>query len=114
LNRGYWADLEKYARDLTKSYKAVDVVTGPLYLPYTDSDGRRFVKYEVIGPSDVAVPTHFFKVITTEDLSGHRKTEAYILPNWKISKKIDFSTQFKVSVQKIEKAAGIVFPKTQE
>lgn len=59
LNRGYWSKLEKHVRNLTKQYANVHVVTGPLYLPYTDGDGKRYVKYQVIGKNDVAIPTHF-------------------------------------------------------
>jgi endonuclease G len=33
FNRGYWAKLEKYVRNLTKEHKSVEVFTGPLFLP---------------------------------------------------------------------------------
>ncbi len=62
FNRGYWANLEKYVRDLTKECRTLEVFTGPLYLPVEEADGKRYVKYQVIGKNDVAVPTHFFKV----------------------------------------------------
>jgi hypothetical protein len=97
FNRGVWNNLEIYARSLTKQwddgacsgvqialyvfamssiYKmysapAVYVVTGPLYLPNLVENGRKYVKYEVIGPNDVAVPTHFFKVILMEAKNGY-------------------------------------------
>lgn len=60
-NRGHWAQLEKHVRDLTHDYQNIFVITGPLYLPYTESDGKRYVKYQVLGKNDVAVPTHFLK-----------------------------------------------------
>jgi len=50
----------------------------PLFLPEEAEDGTRWVKYQVIGNGDVAVPTHFFKVIYLES-SG--ESLAYILPN---------------------------------
>jgi hypothetical protein len=97
FNRGVWNNLEIYARSLTKQWDdgacpgvqialyvlamssiskmysapAVYVVTGPLYLPNLVENGRKYVKYEVIGPNDVAVPTHFFKVILMEAKNGY-------------------------------------------
>jgi endonuclease G len=109
FNRGYWSKLEKYVRDLTKEYHQVHVITGPLYLPYTDSDGKRYVKYQVIGENDVAVPTHFFKVITLDNGNGYTETQAYILPNQAIESKTPLE-QFKTTIQKVEKVAGILFP----
>ena len=109
LNRGCWAKLEKYTRDLTKEYSKVHVVSGPLYLPYTDTDGKRYVKYQVIGSNDVAVPTHFFKVILLENTRGAIKTEAYILPNDNSLQNEASLDQFKTTVQKVEKLAGILF-----
>ncbi|KAJ9107065.1 hypothetical protein QFC19_002935 [Naganishia cerealis] len=62
FNRHYWAYLEDFCRRLTGNFE--DVV--PLYLPAQGSDGKWRVSYEVIGnPPNVAVPTHFAKVILT-------------------------------------------------
>lgn len=107
FNRGYWAKLEKHVRDLTKVYKHVHVITGPLYLPYTDVDGNRYVKYQVIGKNDVAVPTHFFKIINLDNENGITKTEAYIIPNEEIQANTYLDT-FKTTVQKIERLAGFI------
>ncbi len=108
LNRGYWAHLENIVRDLTKIYPKVHVISGPLYLPYTDKDGKRYVKYEVIGPNDIAVPTHFFKVIATENGNGKIDAQAYIFPNTKI---LESSLEsFKSTIRKVEQCAGIIFP----
>lgn len=109
LNRGYWSKLEKHVRNLTETNQAVYVVTGPLYLPKTETDGKRYVKYQVIGRNDVAVPTHFFKVITVEDWQGNRNTQAYILPNDVIAANTDLQT-FKTKPEKVEKLAGLILP----
>lgn len=108
LNRKYWLKLEKYVRDLTKIYPVVYVVTGPLFLPKKAKDGKRYVEYQVIGENDVAVPTHYFKVIR-----GKREvweTEAYIIPNQPIEQDPPLKN-FAVTLEKVEKAAGIIFPK---
>jgi len=111
FNRGYWSKFEKHIRDLTQYYQNIYVITGPLYLPYTKENGNRFVKYQVIGNNDVAVPTHFFKIITMEDWQGKKETRAYILPNEEIPQNTRLDS-FRTTVQKVESAAGILFNKT--
>ena len=108
FNRGYWCKLEKYIRDLTKDHANIYVVTGPLYLPQRESDGKRYIKYQVIGPNDVAIPTHFFKVISLADTHGIYETRAYVLPNQEISANTSLDS-YRTTVQKVEKAAGILF-----
>jgi endonuclease G, mitochondrial len=108
LNQGYWSKLEQHVRDFTKDYRNVYVITGPLYLPYNEG-GVRFVKYRVVGPNDVAVPSHFFKVVILENEEGKKEMVAYVLPNYEIP--LDFPLDnFRTSVQTVEKAAGILFP----
>ena len=46
-----------------------------------DSAGKMYVRYEVIGASSVAVPTHFFKVIVAETADQKYDMEAYVMPN---------------------------------
>ena len=107
LNREYWSKVERNIRDLTKEYRNVYVITGPLYLPYNEGK-RRFVKYQVIGPNEVAVPSHFFKVIALENEQGNREIRAYVLPNTIIPSNTPLDT-FRTTVQKVEKAAGLIF-----
>ncbi|CAB4066728.1 ENDOG [Lepeophtheirus salmonis] len=49
FNRDKWENLEWYVRKLAKK-----------------ADGKNYVKYQVIGKNNVAVPTHFFKIVVTE------------------------------------------------
>lgn len=108
LNRGYWRKLEKHVRDLTKEYKTLHVFTGPLFLPCRESDGKLYVKYQVIGETEIAVPTHYFKLILKESgdfLSG------FIVPNQPQSDiPLD---RYQTTLEKVEKAAGFVL-KIQE
>lgn len=106
FNRHYWAKLEKHVRDLTRQHRHVYVITGPLYLPYQEGK-RRFVKYQVIGSNNVAVPSHFFKVILLENEVGEREVRAYILPNSVISSDTPLEN-FRTTAQKVEKAAGML------
>lgn len=108
FNRGAWNKLEKYVRRLTDYYKNVYVCTGPLYLPRLGGDGKKYVKYEVIGANHVAVPTHFYKVIVGEKQDSKLEMEAYILPNKPIDDKVKLEN-FQVPPETIERAAGLLF-----
>lgn len=127
-----WAYLERWCRDLTLSFTDVYVFTIPLYLPNIDADGKWRVvrlsalmpyspsltfgrkKYEVIGnPPNVAVPTHFAKVVLTtrpispsSPLLSEISTGAFVLPNAPISDDAPLEG-FVVPVDAVEKAAGL-------
>ncbi|KAI9843640.1 MAG: nuclease [Sclerophora amabilis] len=112
FNRDYWAHVEDFCRRLTNTYPSVRIVTGPLYLPRRDPvDGKWRVTYEVIGnPGNVAVPTHFYKVIFAEDgkTGGNVSLGAFVLPNAEISNDIPL-TDFEVPVEAVERASGLDF-----
>lgn len=112
FNRDYWSHFEDFCRKLTRQYPSVRIVTGPLYLPRRDpADGKWRVSYEVIGnPPNVAVPTHFYKVIFAEDgkENGQVSLGAFVLPNARIpnEKKL---TDFEVPLEAVERASGLEF-----
>ena len=81
FNRDKWEHLERYARKLTKLYRNVYVCTGPLYISHMEEDGKMYVKYQVIGQNNVAVPTHFFKVIVGELTTHHWITSVFPMVN---------------------------------
>ncbi|KAI9675412.1 MAG: nuclease [Caeruleum heppii] len=112
FNRDYWAHFEDFCRRLTNTYPSVRIVTGPLYLPRRDpSDGKWRVSYEVIGsPPNVAVPTHFYKVIFAEDgkVGGDVALGAFVLPNAEIANEKPL-TAFEVPVEAVERASGLEF-----
>jgi endonuclease G len=113
FNRDYWAHFEDFCRNLTQKYPSVRVVTGPLYLPHRDPDGKWRVNYEVIGsPPNVAVPTHFYKVIYGEDGSGGPNSKvalgAFVLPNARIANQTSLSS-FEVPLEVLERASGLEF-----
>lgn len=45
-----------------------------------ESDGKKYVKYEVIGTNHVAVPTHFYKIVVGEKADS-LEMEAFVMPN---------------------------------
>jgi endonuclease G len=112
FNRDYWAHFEDFCRRLTTRYPSVRIVTGPLYLPKRDAvDGKWRVSYEVIGnPPNIAVPTHFYKVIFAEDgtTSGQVAVGAFVLPNAAIPNEKPL-TDFEVPVEAVERASGLEF-----
>ena len=112
FNRDYWAHFEDFCRRLTRDFPSVRIVTGPLYLPRRDpSDHKWRVSYEVIGnPPNVAVPTHFYKVIFAEDgkTGGNVSLGAFVLPNAPIANDKPL-TDFEVPVEAIERASGLEF-----
>ncbi|KAI9830095.1 MAG: nuclease [Phylliscum demangeonii] len=112
FNRDYWAHLEHFCRRLTRAYPSVRVVTGPLYLPRRDAvSGKWVVSYEVIGsPPNVAVPTHFYKVVFAEDgrTGGNVALGAFVLPNAEIANETPL-VDFEVPLEAVERASGLEF-----
>lgn len=108
LNQKAWNSLEKYCRSLTRHYQNVFVCTGPLYLPRTEADGKMYVKYQVIGKNNVAVPTHFFKVVILEKRSGEVELRSYVMPNAPVDENTPLE-RFLVPVESIERASGLLF-----
>ncbi|KAM5190674.1 nuclease EXOG, mitochondrial [Callospermophilus lateralis] len=110
-NSGYWNRIEMYCRELTERFEDVWVVSGPLTLPQTRSDGKKTVSYQVIGEDNVAVPSHLYKVIlarrspeSTEPLA----LGAFVVPNEAIGFQPQL-TEFQVSLQDLEKLSGLMF-----
>ena len=100
FNRGIWKKLEESIRTLVKKKGSLKVVSGPLFLSYEDR-GQRFITYQVIGENEVAVPTHFFKVVQSDS-----ETWAYVIPNRSIIGTLD---SFRFPIKKLEKISGIRF-----
>ena len=63
INSGEWRQLEKLVREIAANSDAVYVFTGPVF-------GSASI--ERIGPGQVAVPTHMFKVVLS--VASERKT----------------------------------------
>ena len=93
-------------RSLVKKFDNVWVCTGPLYLPRKEEDGKLYVKYQVIGASNVAVPTHFFKVMLCEK-GGEFHAYSYVMPNAPCSNETPLSS-YMVPLDSVERAAGFL------
>ncbi|NGX39562.1 MAG: Nuclease [Chlamydiae bacterium] len=113
FNRGYWKKVENHIRSLTKEYRVVHVFSGPLYLSTKGRDGKRYVKYQVIGSHNIAVPTHFFALLFVEHPSNKMMTKAFILPNKSIDAKTPLK-KYSATVEEVEIASGVLFTKILE
>lgn len=100
FNRGLWNQLENHLRALVKTHGPLEVVSGPLFVSHEEK-GKRYVTYQVIGENEVAVPTHFFKVVLAKDAVW-----AYMIPNQGVKEELD---SFRISLEKLEKISGIHF-----
>ena len=108
LNRDYWAHLEDFCRGLTQKYDHVRIMTGPLFLPKKDADGKFRVTYEMVGsPPNIAVPTHFFKLVVGENNGSEKiSVAAFVLPNEFISNDMPLKS-FQVPVDALEHSTGM-------
>ena len=76
-----------------------------------ECDRKWKVSYEVIGhPPNVAVPTHFYKVIFAEDgkAGGNVALGAFVLPNDRIPNDKPLK-EFEVPIEAVERASGLEF-----
>lgn len=110
-NSGIWNRIEMYCRELTERFDDVWIVSGPLTLPQTGSDGKKTVSYQVIGEDNVAVPSHLYKVILARRSPGSTEPlalGAFVVPN----EAVGFQPQlpdFQVPLQELERLSGLVF-----
>ncbi|MGH0167943.1 UNVERIFIED_CONTAM: hypothetical protein FKN15_053788 [Acipenser sinensis] len=74
----------------------------------TEADGKMYVKYQVIGKNNVAVPTHFFKVVILEKRSGEVELRSYVMPNTPVDENTPLE-RFLVPIESIERASGLLF-----
>lgn len=108
FNRDYWSHFEDFARRLTNKYDDVRIMTGPLYLPKKGEDGKYRVTYEVIGsPPNIAVPTHFFKLIVGETKGSDKiSCAAFVMPNDVIDNNTPL-TSFQIPIDALERSSGL-------
>jgi len=72
-----------------------------------EPDGKSYVKYEVIGPNNVAVPTHFFKVVVCENGSSGYELLSFVMPNQILPENVKLSN-YLVPIESIERSSGLL------
>ncbi len=84
FNRNIWRVLETRARDCVKEYGDAYVITGGLFYDPEEEDedtADGIIDYYVIGRNQVAIPTHFYKIVVAKDSAGAWQANAYVLEN---------------------------------
>ncbi|MFC1530058.1 DNA/RNA non-specific endonuclease [Gemmatimonadota bacterium] len=109
FNQHIWRDLEVAVRGWVEARGTLTIITGPIFTVEGDS-----VRYRVIGPTHVAVPTAFYKIIVDHNTSGETEVLAFRMPNQNISgNQIEEDSvsieEFLVSVDDLEAETGLDF-----
>lgn len=107
-NNGFWNRLEMYCRNLAAKFDHVWIVSGPLFLSKTSPESqKKYVQYEIIGNSEVAVPTHLFKIVVAEKEGvGSPLLGVFVVPNAAISSDRELQ-EFKVDLDFVESHSGL-------
>ena len=104
LNRYLWPSLEKDILYTVAKMEEAWVFSGNLFL---DQDNKIIEPSKFIGLNDIAVPTHFFKVILFRIKRSNYFMEAYLIPN---QKKISINyADYLISVNQLEKITKYKF-----
>lgn len=104
FNRQIWLRLEEAVRGWVQQRGTLTVITGPVFVP----DGG-VVTYEAIGGNNVAVPTHFFKIVVDTKPVGGPEALAFMLPNEDLEDRSFDDDDFIVSIDDIELVTGLDF-----
>jgi DNA/RNA endonuclease G (NUC1) len=111
LNRQIWTRIEQVSTLQSRSAK-VWVIAGPAFVA---EEGESDIHYAVL-PGDIAIPTHFFRIMVREGNDGRQETLAFLVPNG-FSQSRDISS-YLTSVGRIEQVTGLKFfaesPRRQE
>ena len=102
FNRNIWRSLETAVRGWVQERGRLTIITGPVF-----AIGNNRVSYEVIGENNVAVPTHFYKIIVDNNDPDNVQALAFMMPNEDLSDQ-DYR-DYLTTINRIELATGIDF-----
>ena len=103
FNRGDWRSLEMKIQQWARDRDEVFVVTGPVF---QDDDADGVMEYGVIGKRQVAIPTHYFKIVLDGDGGEDTEAIAFLVENKKMEDEFDDAL---VSIDEIERLTGLDF-----
>ena len=106
LKSGYWKKIDEYIYEQIQPLHNIQLFSGPLYLQKNQQDGKHYALYQLIGKNEVAVPSHFFRILYTAPGKG---PEIYIFPNEEINSATPLKS-FSVSQKEFTKLSGITIP----
>ena len=102
FNRHIWAGLEAAVRGWVEQRGTLVIITGPVFMPEDQN-----VSYRVIGPGQVAVPTHFYKIVVDTNDPQDVQALAFLMPNTSLTGR-DLA-EFLASINEIEALTGLNF-----
>jgi DNA/RNA endonuclease G (NUC1) len=109
FNQQIWRELEDLVRSWLDAHGAGWVVTGSMFYEEEEEDEQTadgFIDYFVIGPSLVAVPTHFFKLVVAQDSAEQVEAIGFVIENRGHSRPFDWSEHIR-AIDWIEARAGM-------
>ena len=116
MNGCDWNRLEVLVRDVTKAHPKgkVFVLSGPVWVPEAKTpftqrpfSTNKVIMYEVIGKTNVHVPTHMFKIIRLQDPTQNVDASvAFVMPNRPISEEQPIES-YKMQLDELENLTGL-------
>lgn len=103
LNEVAWRLLEAAVQKWVQERGPLTIIMGPVFI--ASSAGQ--VSYPVIGKDQVAVPTHFFKIVVDANDPANVQALAFLMPNEDLAGH-KFS-EYLVSIDEIERLTGLDF-----
>ena len=110
FNRSTWAALEEQVREWLRARGGGWVISGSIFHDPAEADPATadgWVEFERIGPNQVAVPTHLFKIVVAE-VAGRVEALAFVMANERHADTQAFRRAIE-SIDWIEAATGIDF-----
>lgn len=103
FNRDVWAHVEAKAREYVKRHDGAWIVTGGFFKPAAGAQ----TEIKTIGPNEVAVPTHFYKIVMVKR-QGRVEAAGFVLENKAYGSSSDLQ-QFVHTIDQIEQWTGLDF-----
>jgi endonuclease G, mitochondrial len=102
FNRHIWAQLEAAIREWVNQKGTLTIITGPVF-----EAKYKEVRYKVIGPKNIAVPTHFYKIVVNANNPDRLEALAFLLPNRDL-RGHEYG-EYLVAIDEIEDITGLDF-----
>ena len=114
FNRHAWKQLELLVRDWAIERGSAFVITGGLFFDPEEENGATadgMIEYFTIGPGEVAVPTHFYKIVVAQDDNGQWEAIAFVMEHRRHNGPHKFANHIE-TIDWIEKQTALDFMPT--
>jgi endonuclease G len=111
LNQAFWRLLEDKVKNWAGNDSPINIYTGGFFYDPKEEDPATAdgqIRYGRIGRSEVAVPTHFYKVVVGKDENREWRAVGFVVENRPYDKNAKFEDTIK-SIEWIEERTGITF-----